>query len=104
MEGESQTRPFRAIVVGGGLLGLTLGHMFAKTDMDYVVLEQHDDLMSEIGSLLSLMPQTFRVLDQLNALDAVLPVVTLVDRGILMSASDASIWKEERLTQLIETK
>ncbi|KAI0906416.1 hypothetical protein F4823DRAFT_607231 [Ustulina deusta] len=103
MEGESQTRPFRAIVVGGGLLGLTLGHMFAKTDMDYVVLEQHDDLMPEIGSLLSLMPQTFRVLDQLNALDAVLPVVTLVDRGILMSASDASIWKEERLTQLIET-
>ncbi|KAI0540082.1 hypothetical protein GGR58DRAFT_511929 [Xylaria digitata] len=104
MEAEnSQTRPFRAIIVGGGLLGLTAAHIFAKTGMDYVVLEQHDDLLPEIGSLLTLMPPTFRLLDQLDVLDAVSPVMTRVDKSVFMSASDASVWKEENLGQLIET-
>ncbi|GAW17268.1 hypothetical protein ANO14919_067230 [Xylariales sp. No.14919] len=103
MEESSQTRPFRAIIVGGGLLGLTAAHIFAKTDMDYVVLEQHDDLMPDIGSLLSLMPPTFRMLDQLDLLDAVAPVVTGCGRNVFMSASDGSVWKQETLGQLVET-
>ncbi|KAI0525605.1 hypothetical protein F5B22DRAFT_642613 [Xylaria bambusicola] len=103
LEDTPQPKPFRAIIVGGGLLGLTAAHIFAKTDMDYVVLEQHHDLMPKIGSLLSLMPHTFRVLDQLDALDAVSSVVTRVDQNVFMSADDATIWKAEKLAQLIET-
>ncbi|KAI0814406.1 hypothetical protein GGR55DRAFT_631710 [Xylaria sp. FL0064] len=101
-EENSQAQPFRAIVVGGGLLGLTAAHIFSKTDMDYVVLEQHDDLMPDIGSLLSLMPHTFRVLDQLDVLDAVSPIVSRVDHNVLMSASDGSIWREDELGPLME--
>ncbi|KAI1347960.1 hypothetical protein F5Y01DRAFT_293820 [Xylaria sp. FL0043] len=101
-EENSQAQPFRAIIVGGGLLGLTAAHIFSKTDMDYVVLEQHDDLMPDIGSLLSLMPHTFRVLDQLDVLDAVSPIVSRVDHNVLMSASDGSIWREDELGPLME--
>ncbi|KAI1124484.1 hypothetical protein F5Y10DRAFT_249369 [Nemania abortiva] len=101
-DSSGEARPFRAIIVGGGLLGLTAAHMFAKTDMDYVVLEQHDDLMPEIGSLLSLFPQSFRVLDQLDALDAVSAVLTRFDRNVFMSADDGEVWKEEQLMQLME--
>jgi 2-polyprenyl-6-methoxyphenol hydroxylase-like FAD-dependent oxidoreductase len=108
MEDQAKTRPpppFRAIIVGGGLLGLTAAHMFAKTvNMDFVVLEQHDDLMPEIGSLLSLWPPTFRVFDQLGILDAVAPVLEHVGKSILMSAYDAAVLKEEMVSQLIETK
>ena len=103
-EDNTQARPFRAIIIGGGLLGLTAAHIFAKSDMDYVVLEQHDDLMPKIGSLLSMMPQTFRVLDQLDILEATSPVMTRVDHNVLMSAEDAAIWKSESLAHLIETK
>ncbi|KAI1366544.1 hypothetical protein F5Y08DRAFT_128731 [Xylaria arbuscula] len=95
-------RPFRAIIVGGGLLGLTAAHIFAKSEMDYVVLEKHDTLMPTIGSLLSIMPQTFRVLDQLDILDPAISVMTDVDRNVLMSAEDATIWKSEKLVHLLE--
>ncbi|KAI0546277.1 hypothetical protein F4679DRAFT_413325 [Xylaria curta] len=95
--------PFRAVVVGAGLLGLTAAHMFAKTEMDFVVLEQHDDLLPEIGSLLSLSPPTFRVLDQLDVLEAVEPVLTRVAGGVFMSAVDAKVYREEDLGRLIET-
>ncbi|KAI0434604.1 hypothetical protein F5Y09DRAFT_295962 [Xylaria sp. FL1042] len=101
-EENSQQRHFRAIIVGGGLLGLTAAHIFSKTDMDYVVLEQHDDLMPDIGSLLSLMPHTFRVLDQLDILDAVSPVMSRVDHNVLMSASDGSVWREDEMGPLME--
>lgn len=101
---EPRPRPFRAIIVGGGLLGLTAAHMFERTDMDYVVLEQHDDLAPEIGSLLALNPPTFRILDQLDLLDAVMPGLNRVDNSVFMSAADASIWKEEQLTYLFEVK
>ncbi|KAI1422226.1 hypothetical protein F5Y12DRAFT_644711 [Xylaria sp. FL1777] len=102
-EENSPTRPFRVIIVGAGLLGLTAAHMFAKTDIDFVVLEQHDNLMPEIGSLLSLLPHTFRLLDQLGIMDAVLPIAERVDLGVLMSAYDGSIWNEERFSQILET-
>ncbi|KAI0100110.1 hypothetical protein GGR51DRAFT_533857 [Nemania sp. FL0031] len=102
MEDSVEARPFRAVIVGGGLLGLMAAHIFAKTEMDYVILEQHDDLMPEIGSLLNLNPPTFRVLDQLDALDAVKPVLNGFDRNVLMSADDGEVWKDERLAHLME--
>ncbi|KAH8160109.1 hypothetical protein CIB48_g8137 [Xylaria polymorpha] len=95
--------PFRAIVVGAGLLGLTAAHMLAKTGMDFVVLEQHDDLMPEIGSLLTLLPSTFRVLDQLDILKAVEPVLNRVAGGCFMAAADARIFRKENLGRVIET-
>ncbi|KAI1169354.1 hypothetical protein F5B18DRAFT_20040 [Nemania serpens] len=102
MEDKAEARGFRAIIVGGGLLGLTAAHMFSKTDMDYVVLEQHEDLVPEIGSLLVLLPPTYRVLDQLGILDAVRPIIADVTRSVLMSAVDGTVWNDENLTQLLE--
>ncbi|KAI1749715.1 hypothetical protein F4782DRAFT_542033 [Xylaria castorea] len=99
----TEKQPFRVIVVGAGLLGLTAAHILAKTDMDFVVLEQHDDLLPEIGSLLSLMPPTFRVLDQLGVLEAIEPILTRVAGGVFMSAVDAKVYREEDLGRLIET-
>lgn len=104
MEDKAEARGFRAIIVGGGLLGLTAAHMFSKTDMDYVVLEQHEDLVPEIGSLLVLLPPTYRVLDQLGILDAVRPIIADVTRSVLMSAVDGTVWNDENLTQLLEAK
>ncbi|KAI0205293.1 hypothetical protein F4808DRAFT_280061 [Astrocystis sublimbata] len=98
----AEKQRFRVVIVGGGLLGLTAVHMLAKTDMDFVLLEQHDDLLPEIGSLLSFMPSTFRVLDQLDILEPVQPFLTRVAGGKFMSATDAKIWREEQLIKIIE--
>ncbi|KAI1151264.1 hypothetical protein F4825DRAFT_423535 [Nemania diffusa] len=102
MADDAHARPFRAIIVGGGLLGLTAAHIFAKTDMDFVVLEQHDDLTPEVGSPLALMPPTFRVLDQLGLLDTISPTLTRFENTVLMSADDGTVWKEENLVKIME--
>lgn len=60
---------FRIIVAGGGLVGLTTAHILSKAGIDFVVLEQHDNVTPYLGSLLSIMPSTMRVLDQLDLLD-----------------------------------
>lgn len=60
---------FRIIVAGGGLVCLTTAHILSKAGIDFVVLEQHDNVTPYLGSLLSIMPSTLRVLDQLDLLD-----------------------------------
>lgn len=60
---------FRIIVAGGGLVGLTTAHILSKAGIDFVVLEQHDNVTPYLGSLLSIMPSTLRVIDQLDLLD-----------------------------------
>ncbi|KAI1138377.1 FAD/NAD(P)-binding domain-containing protein [Hypoxylon sp. FL0543] len=83
-------KPFRVIIVGGGLVGLTAAHIFSQTDIDFVILEQHENLLPEIGSLLNLWPPTFRIFDQLGLLDAVQPVLNDINRGVTMSADDGT--------------
>ncbi|KAI0378482.1 FAD/NAD(P)-binding domain-containing protein [Hypomontagnella monticulosa] len=87
-------KPFRVIIVGGGLVALTAAHILAKTEIDFVILEQHDNLLPEIGSLLNIWPPTFRILDQLGILDAIQPVLNNVNRGIAMSADDAAVFTD----------
>ncbi|KAK8075137.1 FAD/NAD(P)-binding domain-containing protein [Apiospora hydei] len=44
-------KPFRVIIVGGGLIGLLAAHMLAKSKIDFVVLEQRDSLFPEHGAV-----------------------------------------------------
>ncbi|KAI1407646.1 FAD/NAD(P)-binding domain-containing protein [Hypoxylon sp. FL1857] len=87
-------KPFRVVIVGGGLVSLTAAHIFSKTDIDFVILEQHENLLPKIGSLLNLWPPTFRVFDQLGLLDAVQPVLNDINRGVTLSADDGSVFSE----------
>ncbi|KAI1767915.1 FAD/NAD(P)-binding domain-containing protein [Hypoxylon sp. FL1150] len=87
-------KPFRAVIVGGGLVALTAAHIFTKAGIDFVILERHENLLPEIGSLLNIWPPTFRVLDQLGLLDAMQPVLNPVHKGLTMSAEDGSIFAQ----------
>ncbi|KAI1774429.1 FAD/NAD(P)-binding domain-containing protein [Hypoxylon cercidicola] len=87
-------KPFRAVIVGGGLVGLTAAHIFFKANIDFVILERHDDLLPDIGSLLNIWPPTFRILDQLGLLDAMEPVLNTVKLGVSMSAEDGSVFSQ----------
>ncbi|KAI2607791.1 FAD/NAD(P)-binding domain-containing protein [Hypoxylon sp. NC1633] len=86
--------PFRVIIVGGGLVALTAAHIFSKTDIDFVILEQHENLLPEIGSLLNLWPPTFRIFDQLGLLDAVQPVLNSIRHGYVLSADDGTVFAD----------
>lgn len=62
-------RGFRAVIVGGGPVGLGLAHMLDRAGIDYVLLERRPTVLEESGFGLAFYPHGVRLLDQLGMLD-----------------------------------
>lgn len=62
--------PFRVIVVGAGVAGLTASHGLQRAGIDHVILEKGEVAPPE-GASISIYPQGARVLDQIGCLDSV---------------------------------
>ncbi|RAO71662.1 uncharacterized protein BHQ10_007674 [Talaromyces amestolkiae] len=86
---------FRIIVAGGGLVGLTTAHILSKAGIDYVILEQHDNVTPYLGSLLSIMPSTLRVIDQLGLLDTFKEYCDVVHRLHFFTADTVKTIRDE---------
>lgn len=86
---------FRVIVVGGGLVGLTAAHILGKANIDFVVLEKHATISPYLGSLLSIMPTTYRVYDQVGILEPMTKVSDPIKHAFFTHASDGSVIREE---------
>ncbi|RFU78064.1 fad binding domain-containing [Trichoderma arundinaceum] len=64
-------RPFRVIVVGGGVAGLVASNALQKLGIDHVVLEKHSDIAPPLGAGISMWPHGLRILHQLGYLPAI---------------------------------
>jgi 2-polyprenyl-6-methoxyphenol hydroxylase-like FAD-dependent oxidoreductase len=67
----SPKRPFKAVIAGGGIAGLTLANMLEKFGLDYVLLEAHDEIAPTAGAAIGLMPNGSFILDQLGLYDPI---------------------------------
>ncbi|KAI0420853.1 hypothetical protein F5X98DRAFT_310589 [Xylaria grammica] len=85
-----EQQPFKVIVVGGGLVAVTAAHILSKANIDFVILEQHDNLTPWIGSLLVMWPATYRIFNQLGIQDAILPILNDLDDYETINANDGS--------------
>jgi 2-polyprenyl-6-methoxyphenol hydroxylase-like FAD-dependent oxidoreductase len=68
---SSTESPFRVIVVGGGIAGLTASHMLQKAGIDHVVLERRSTIAVQTGGSLFIYPHGSRILNQLGCLKVV---------------------------------
>ena len=59
-------KPFRVVIVGGGLVGLTAAHIFHRCGIDFILLERHPNTISPYGTTMAFWPQTFHVFEQLG--------------------------------------
>ncbi|KAL8364969.1 hypothetical protein RB595_003993 [Gaeumannomyces hyphopodioides] len=59
-------KPFRAIIVGGGVGGLTLANIFEQLAIDYVLLEAYRDFSPQVGASIAMLPGGQRILEQLG--------------------------------------
>ncbi|CAJ2512077.1 Uu.00g077020.m01.CDS01 [Anthostomella pinea] len=72
--------PFRAIIVGGGPVGLTAAHALSKAGIDFVLLERRLAVVEDVGASLVVMPSTSRVFSQLGILDRFRAIGAAVER------------------------
>ncbi|KAL1630653.1 hypothetical protein SLS54_000524 [Diplodia seriata] len=60
------SKPFKVIITGGSIAGLTLANMLERLGIDFVVLEAYRDIAPQVGASIGLLPNGLRVLDQLG--------------------------------------
>ncbi|KNG87539.1 monooxygenase [Aspergillus nomiae NRRL 13137] len=63
---------FRVVIVGGSIAGLTLAHCLLKNNIDFVVLEAHNEIAPQVGASIGIIPNGARILDQLGVFDDIL--------------------------------
>ncbi|RPA94671.1 FAD/NAD(P)-binding domain-containing protein [Choiromyces venosus 120613-1] len=60
------SRPFKVVIVGGGIGGLALALTLAKAGIDYVLLEAHSEISPVAGASIAIFPAGAKTLDQIG--------------------------------------
>jgi 2-polyprenyl-6-methoxyphenol hydroxylase-like FAD-dependent oxidoreductase len=63
--------PFKAIVIGGGPVGLAAARTLSKAGIDFEILERRSTIVIETGSDLVMLPIGLRILNQLGLYERV---------------------------------
>ncbi|UQC81979.1 FAD binding domain-containing protein [Colletotrichum lupini] len=66
---------FKVIIVGGSVSGLSLANMLERLDVDYTLLEAYPNIAPQVGASIGLLPNGFRILDQLDCFEPILEMV-----------------------------
>ncbi|KAK7702278.1 hypothetical protein SLS64_009856 [Diaporthe eres] len=62
---------FRVIIAGGSVSGLTLANALEKFNIDYILLEAYPSIAPQVGASIGMLPNGFRILDQLGCYEPV---------------------------------
>jgi flavin-dependent dehydrogenase len=73
----------RVIIVGGSIAGLTLAHCLYHNDVDFVVLEAHNEIAPQIGASIVILPNGARILDQLGIFDDIFAMVEPLQNALI---------------------
>ncbi|PYI23585.1 monooxygenase [Aspergillus violaceofuscus CBS 115571] len=77
---------FRVVIVGGSIAGLTLAHCLLRQQVEFVVLEAHEEIAPQVGASIGIIPNGARILDQLGVFDDIIEATEPL--------RDAYFWKE----------
>jgi 2-polyprenyl-6-methoxyphenol hydroxylase-like FAD-dependent oxidoreductase len=66
MASQGSSSSIKVLIVGGGIVGLTLANALQHADIDYVLLESHDTVTPRVGATICIFPHGSRILDQLG--------------------------------------
>lgn len=70
----SRESPFKVVIAGASVAGLSLANMLQANGIDYVVLEAHQTIAPQVGASIGLVPHGCRILDQLGLYEKVMGI------------------------------
>ncbi|KUJ19502.1 FAD/NAD(P)-binding domain-containing protein [Mollisia scopiformis] len=76
-------RPFKVIIVGGGIAGLTLANALERGNIDYVLLEARGDIAPQVGASIGILPNGSRIFDQMGMYETLEPYAVRPDGDIV---------------------
>ncbi|KAK0661274.1 FAD-dependent monooxygenase paxM [Lasiodiplodia hormozganensis] len=82
---------FRVAIVGGSIAGLTLALALEKSGIDFVVLEAYPEIAPQVGASIAVLPNGFRILDQLGCYEDMLEKVNCTIDNFIIRNSDGSV-------------
>ncbi len=82
--------PFRAIIVGGSIAGLTLAHAFEQAGIEYELLERRDDIAPNLGATHFIWPNGATILDQLGLWENMKPIMNPMRYAVTTTAPGKS--------------
>ncbi|KAI2889754.1 transcriptional regulator family: Fungal Specific TF [Aspergillus niger] len=97
---SSTNTPFKAIIVGGGPVGLAAAHSLHLAGIDFLILERRPAIIEDKGASLIVHPHTLRVFDQFGILDDVLPHGTELNHHLSFTA-DGHVFAESNRYNLV---
>ncbi|RTE77942.1 hypothetical protein BHE90_007568 [Fusarium euwallaceae] len=68
------TMGFKVIIVGGSVAGLSVANMLEQFDIDYILLEAYPHIAPQVGASIGILPNGFRILDQLGCFEPILDI------------------------------
>src|SRR5262245_15939226 len=94
-------RTMRAVIVGGGIAGLSAAHSLLAEGFEVVVLEQAQELV-EIGAGINLAPNATRVLRRYGLLDALRRDGVVPEATVYRRWSDGKVIARRRIGHEVE--
>ena len=96
-------RPFRAVVVGGGITGLVMANALSKAGIDHVFVESRRKIVYPAGGSFGLWPHIGRILDQIGCWDQVRLHSTPLDASYQRDAT-GKIYKESNIFKQLASR
>ena len=75
----SEKTPFKVVIAGGGIAGLTLANSLSQANIDYVLLEARDEIAPQVGASIGIFAQGGRILDQMGMYDDILNLIEPIE-------------------------
>lgn len=95
---------FRVLIAGGSIAGLSLALALEQHGIDFLVLEAYPEIAAQVGASIAILPNGFRILDQLGCYEDIMRLVNCtIDNFIIRDSDGKKLVHVERLEEhLIE--
>ncbi|KAK6086151.1 FAD binding domain-containing protein [Seiridium cupressi] len=75
-------KEFKVILAGASFASLALANMLEKFEIDYVILESHEEIALPVGASIGLFPSGLRILNQIGCYE---PIISLAQEDLKLS-------------------